>query len=96
MSPQDESGTNETVARAVQPTEIHDLLADVEDMIRATDAPYIRVTVEAVSAEQRRANKKLAAEVEETDTCLNCGDEIRKGGFCSFDCFVSMGGDGSE
>lgn len=91
---QDESNAHETVARAVQPTEIHDLLADVEDMMQAIDAPFIRVTVEGVSAEQRRANQKLAAAVDETDICLNCGDKIEEGGFCSFNCFLSMGGEG--
>jgi hypothetical protein len=93
---QDESRTRETVRRAIQPTEIQGLLADVEDMVRATDDPFIRVTVEGVSAEQRRANQKLAAAIDETDTCLNCGNEIAEGGFCSFDCFVSMGGGDGE
>jgi hypothetical protein len=77
--------------RIVQETEIHDLLADVEGAIRSIDSGFARVTIEPVTAEKHKANKKLAEAVEETDHCLGCGDPIDEGGFCGFDCLQSMG-----
>jgi hypothetical protein len=77
--------------RVVQETEIHDLLADVEGAIRSIDTGFARVTIEPVTAEKHKANKKLAQAVKETDHCLGCGDPIDEGGFCGFGCLQSMG-----
>lgn len=84
---------HELEERIVQPTEIHDLLADIEGAIRSLDTGFARVTIEPVTAEKHRANRKLAEAVAETDHCLGCGEPIDEGGFCGLDCLKTVGGD---
>jgi len=83
----------ETERRIVQKSEIHDLLAELETAIRDCETDFARVTIEPVTAEKHKANKKFAKAVEETDVCLSCGDPIEEGGFCSYSCLVNSGGD---
>lgn len=91
--PQSESANlHETAGRVVQPTEIHDLLADVEGIIMSLDEPFVRVEIKPVSAEQWKADQKLAKAVSEADECLNCGKALEKGGFCGIDCLQEWGG----
>jgi hypothetical protein len=83
--------------RVVQETEIHDLLADVEGAIRSIDTGFARVTIEPVTVEKHKANRKLAEAVGQTDHCLSCGEPIDEGGFCGLDCLRSVGtGDSDE
>jgi hypothetical protein len=81
----------EAEERVVQESEIHDLLADIEGVIRSVDTAFVRVTIEPVTAEKHKANQKLATAIEETDVCLGCGEPIDEGGFCGLDCLTSAG-----
>lgn len=86
-----ESDYYELENRVVQPTEIHDTLAEVETYIRTVDTGFVRITVEPVTAEKHTANQRLAQAVAETDVCLSCGDEVADGGFCNYSCLQSWG-----
>ena len=81
------------VERVVQPSEIHDLLADVEDAIRELDDPFVRVEITGVTAKKHKANQQLVSAVEKTDRCLNCGEPIDEGGFCGFECLIATSDD---
>jgi hypothetical protein len=90
------SDRRELEERVVQPTEIHDTLAQVETMIRDLDEPFVRVTVEGVTAEKHAANRALVDAIEEADGCLNCGAELEEGGFCGLTCLQEWDGDDGD
>lgn len=86
------SQQHEITERIVQPTEVHDTLARVETLIRELDDPFVRVTIEPVTAEEHSANQALEEAIANTDECLNCGVELDEGGFCGLACLQAWGG----
>jgi hypothetical protein len=91
--------TNESIKnhefeeRVVQETEIHDLLADVEGVIRRAPTDFVRLTIKPVRASKHRANVKLAQAIEETNSCLTCGEPLEQGGFCGYKCLKNYDGE---
>jgi hypothetical protein len=87
-----EQPNREIERRIVQPSEYKDTLAEVETKIRDLDTDFARIRIEPVKRGEHNANKKLAALVDETDHCLNCGDDVGEAGFCDYGCLMEWGG----
>lgn len=87
-----EPASGEIERRIVQPSEYEDTLAEVETKLRGLDTDFARIRIEPVKRGEHNANEKFAALVDETDHCLNCGDDVDEGGFCDYDCFMKWGG----
>lgn len=91
MSEGHETESHQTAGRVVQEPEVHDLLAEIETIIRDLDEPFVRVNVEAVSSDQWAADNALAKAVSDSDECLNCGEPLDEAGFCGIKCLQEWG-----